>query len=554
MKLQSTGRTYTLQAPLASGGEGDIYPVPDDPRRLIKIYREPSAGLAGKLHAMIAGPPMLPPEVRVDISLAWPIGVVTDAHHSGRVVGYEMPHIQNAKSLLSLSNPVLRDPKVDQRFLYRVARNLARGVAALHEQGIVIGDLHPTNVLAADNARVTFIDTDSFQIRTLNKVFYCGVGRPDFTPPELHGVHLGERTRETFHDTFALAVIVYMLLCDGNHVFSAAYLGNDTRLDLTERIKLGFWPYARNRKHEYGPRRNAPGLETLPTNLQHLMHRCFDDGYRDPPARPTAQQWFEALVATEPTKALSARIQRQSSHMPGADLHQRVTSAPLRRAGLLIASWKYTAAAALAMLVLTVLYLCGRRSDSPAPQAYSRQHVTTEITLPDTEKTLTVGKVPAEVPKLQQHLSGHALANDAGLSRPQAPIESVIMIAPPTFEPAPPVLSGFSSAQRAGGPIGVSPAPEDSQVETTRCETRLDEIPPPTFEDVQLLAASQPACDPDGISPATRGSQTKTTRRTAAPTHFGDSAIDISPEQLEMFKRGQRVHEHAQRVLRRWSH
>jgi len=80
-------------------------------------------------------------------------------------------------------------PAFTYRHLLRTAQNLAAAVDVLHAHGYVAGDLNESNVLVADTALVTLVDTDSFQVRDPESgaVYRCPVGKPEFTPPELQG-------------------------------------------------------------------------------------------------------------------------------------------------------------------------------------------------------------------------------------------------------------------------------------------------------------------------------------------------------------------------------
>ena len=78
-------------------------------------------------------------------------------------------------------------PAADWRFLVRVAANVARAFATVHEQGDAIADVNHGGILVGEDARVRLIDCDSFQINAGVRVYPCDVGVPTFTPARAAG-------------------------------------------------------------------------------------------------------------------------------------------------------------------------------------------------------------------------------------------------------------------------------------------------------------------------------------------------------------------------------
>ena len=320
--LKSTQRIVCLGSRFASGGEAHLYKHPEDSSRVLKIFRRTTRKRAKKLKVMIANPITAPSAKGGAVHILWPIDLITDAARPSRVLGYEMPFAPNCTSLVRICNPSTRGPAVDWSFRLNVARNVAWGVATLHDQGVVIGDLRPSNILVGPQGETYFVDCDSFQIRSGSQLFPCLVGRPEFTPAELHGQPFDKVTREPSHDNFALAVILYMLLTDGSHPFSAWYRGGGQRMPLHLRIQNGCWPHAINRTHDYHPKRQSlPVFRSLAPQLQRLMHRCFDKGHLDPAERPSAQDWHVAIDVILSTKRFPAK--RMPLGMSGRPLPRR---------------------------------------------------------------------------------------------------------------------------------------------------------------------------------------------------------------------------------------
>jgi hypothetical protein len=162
--------------------------------------------------------------------------------------------------------------------------------------------------MVTPSALVTLIDADSFQVQRrigAKPVLHpCPVGKPEYTPPELQGKTFAEVPRQPEHDRFGLGILIFQLLMEGNHPFRAQWLGSGEPPPVEDRIRDGAWPYDPKPSLPIAPPRGAPGLDRLHPGLVALVRQCFHDGYADPSARPTPQEWQAAITAAE--KALTA--------------------------------------------------------------------------------------------------------------------------------------------------------------------------------------------------------------------------------------------------------
>jgi len=304
MHLQraNTGKliTFSPSSALTCGGEGCIYPVPQDPSLVAKIYHQPTEEHARKLALMVAHPPEDPMAAQGHVSIAWPLDLLKDVNHKGKVVGFLMTRVNDMSPIIDFYNPGTRRqfcPLFNWRYLHQTARNLAAAVGAVHKRGSVIADVNCRNVLASERALVTLVDTDSFQVRDLQDghVYRCPVGTAEYTPPELQGCDLSTVDRTSQQDCFGLAVIIFALLMEGTHPFAGVFLGKGDPPPYEERIRLGHFPYSEKNTVPYRPMPIAPSFEILNPSLQRLFVRCFEEGHRDPSARPDAQHWADAL-------------------------------------------------------------------------------------------------------------------------------------------------------------------------------------------------------------------------------------------------------------------
>ena len=85
---------------------------------------------------------------------------------------------------------------------------------------------------------------------------------------------------------------------EGTHPFAGAYLYHGDPPPYGDRISSGHFPYGL-RKTPYRPSHSSPPIELLHPTVRCLMLRCFEDGRRDPEARPDAQTWLTALREAE---------------------------------------------------------------------------------------------------------------------------------------------------------------------------------------------------------------------------------------------------------------
>lgn len=282
---------------IGAGGEAVVYGMPGDGGRVAKIYHEPTVDRARKLAAMVSNPPAMP----AGTAIAWPLDVLLAER--GGFAGFLMPRADGPR-VFEFYNPSTRRgtaPGFHAALLHRAGRNLAAAFHALHAAGYVVGDVNESNLLVSPaDASVTLVDADSLQVRDEESggVFRSRVGKPEFTPPELLGMDFGEVDRTAEHDRFGLAVLLFLLLMEGTHPFATRL---DSRVEaepVEERIRQGLFPHARADDACHPPRLSPP-FQALHWPLRRLFLRAFVAGHTDPSARPTCEEWRDALEAAE---------------------------------------------------------------------------------------------------------------------------------------------------------------------------------------------------------------------------------------------------------------
>lgn len=307
------GGQVSLGAVLARAGEGTIFEVSAHPAWVAKVFH-PTLGdrdaKVRKVAAMIGVNP--PGAIQPDgfVVLTWPLHVLSD---DTGVVGYVMPRVdtRNVVEIHSISNPSNRMnplPAAPQwtrgvkwMHLVNIAANLCLAVDAVHRAGAVIGDFQERNILVADTTQVTLVDCDSMQFTDASgQQFLCGVGRPDFTAPELASKNLRTEAREKSSDLFALAVHIYLLLMAGNHPFMrGTWTGAGDQPDALTLARSGFSAGAPGSPLHGHPL--APPIGFLPPDIQRMFMRAFTEGAHNPAVRPSADEWREALLRIQIT-------------------------------------------------------------------------------------------------------------------------------------------------------------------------------------------------------------------------------------------------------------
>ena len=313
MRLQrfSNRQTVVLGAELGGGGEGKIYEVQGEPSLVAKVYHQGKNTNGEKLKVMFANPPQDPGTSQNHVSIAWTVDLLCSSN-SRQIVGFLMGKASDMRPIHSFYTPKTRRQKLpgfNYFYLHRTARNLAAAIGALHARNYVIGDVNESNILVAETALITLVDTDSFQVRDPQnrKVYRCPVGKPEFTPPELQGKNFRDIDRIPEHDLFGLGVLIFQLLMEGTHPFEGIFQGTGDPPPKEKRISAGHFPYSRN--VPYRPKPFAPSFNTISPSLQKLFLQCFKDGHQDPKARPDARTWVEALDDAE-HKLVVCRVNR----------------------------------------------------------------------------------------------------------------------------------------------------------------------------------------------------------------------------------------------------
>lgn len=294
---QKIGRTtLDLGECLGRGGEATIFALKSSPGTIAKLYHHPTTERAEKLAVMIDHPPS-PLTVHGHTMIAWPTERLFTPPGTGRFTGCLMPRVAagvRAAMLHNMKSRLVANPHFTWKYLVRAAMNLALTFQKVHEGGYVIGDVNDQGVLVADNALVSLVDCDSFQVTDpqTGRVFRCPVGMSLYTPPELVGCRFSEIDRVQNHDLFGLAVIVYQFLM-GCHPFQVKVADADDAMAIEDAIVRGLYPDLAGVSAQSPV---APPIEILPASTRSLFRLAFAG---DTPPRPASAAWAHELWQIE---------------------------------------------------------------------------------------------------------------------------------------------------------------------------------------------------------------------------------------------------------------
>jgi len=275
--IDSDGNPIQLGHHIGKGGEGNVYEVEGDPSQVAKVYHQSplTEDQFCKLESMVA---------RRTASLrkvaAWPEAILR-YRNGNEPCGLLMPKVDKSRQLHELygtTNRHLHFPEVRWHHLLLAARNLAAAFHTLHDQGIVMGDVNQGNLMVDSNYHIRFIDCDSFQIIDGEKTYYCPVGTPHFTPPELQSKKLGRVVRTVDHDQFGLAVLIFHLVFVGRHPFAGRFRGEGDLL-IEEAIAERRFAFSRDKDVTMvEPPPYSLQLDDLPQGLADLFEAAFRVG------------------------------------------------------------------------------------------------------------------------------------------------------------------------------------------------------------------------------------------------------------------------------------
>lgn len=288
--FRGNNEIYNIAKELGKGGEGQVYELQNNNSLVLKLYNEvPDVEKVRKLRFMVS---ILTPEV--SNFAAWPSDLVMDSENN--VVGFVMKKLTGYVPLHMLFSPMDRKrifPDKGYNFLIHVARNLATAFYKLNQRGIIVGDVNEGNILVNASGFVAFIDCDSFQLNDGTKYYFCEVGVPRYTAPELLRAGSFEKVIRTVNtDSFSMSILIFQLLFLGRHPFAGKNISKDD-IDEETAIRNYLFAYSlTNIEKKLKPPDDSYEIKNLSQGLIKLFHDSFETNNR-----PTSNKWIEELGA-----------------------------------------------------------------------------------------------------------------------------------------------------------------------------------------------------------------------------------------------------------------
>lgn len=259
------------------------------------------------------------------MQIAWPEARL---FRNSKFVGFSMPALELNRTkeleyLLQDKQAAKHGLKSDMGVRVTIARQLSSVVAALHAKGHYVIDMKPLNLsYYPDTLYMAVLDCDGFSIhdKATGKNYRAPMFTPEYLAPEFQYPGGDPNDNPEAQDRFALAVVVFQLLCHGDHPYSGVLRVHES-MELSERIARGYFPYGRVPNPNCDPRPFCT-YKSLPSELLDCFDRAFGG---DPANRPSAREWLARLekYANPSTNNLVAcKVNHQHRHFAGLPCSQ----------------------------------------------------------------------------------------------------------------------------------------------------------------------------------------------------------------------------------------
>lgn len=296
--------TVTAADEIGDGAEGVVYRIPACTNVLAKIWRRDKLSNPAKAVAVRARLSSMLEMSRLKAmkGLAWPQAPVYGDKRMGSVIGYVMKTCEGVPLSTLFGGPQAvrgKFPKWSRYHLALLARDYVGQVLALEQEGCLVCDFNPANVLVSEKAGspvLAFIDTDSMQFvdrtgrQSLSRAHF-----PAYTAPELFAPDALDRPRTNSQIEFGAAMIAFSILMEGYHPYHFAEARDGSVAeDPSQNLRKGLCGIGRAAEARI-PKQYYPLWSTLTFTLKDLFCRWFRDGHANVMARPSLQELYDEL-------------------------------------------------------------------------------------------------------------------------------------------------------------------------------------------------------------------------------------------------------------------
>lgn len=305
---RSTGKFYSIEKEIGSGGQGQVYLVHDPVTRIryaAKWYKPGARSVEQYQQIENLVHRGVPPTEDPGIHFIWPLECLSFEPSSG--FGYLMPLIDTGKffTLNQICNGKIKQPKLP--VLCRISQRIAAALDTFHSAGLAYCDINMGNVMLDPvGGEIVIYDNDNVVI---NRSTTPVRGVWEFMAPE---VALGQSQPNAETDIYSVAILLYYLWMW------------EHPMDGKETLKLYSWDIPAKKKyfaenpvfvfHPTNTSNTAHGVPELklhterwnrmcPPRLKRMFTETFVEGVHDPARRKQLNDWqrlFFELEANAP--------------------------------------------------------------------------------------------------------------------------------------------------------------------------------------------------------------------------------------------------------------
>lgn len=301
-------------SPLAEGGEGAVHRIISDSNRCAKIYHPQKRNTfrKRKVEFMIQNKPQI--LTGASFIICWPIDMIFDKKKNfvGFIMPIAFPNHEKLYALTSLNLPkVPKNLSIDPNWTkfnrttligfekrLKLCVNIAIAVNEIHSSNkYAFVDLKPDNILITNEGKICITDVDSFQISNNNSVLYhAEVATQEYAPPESINQNPSSSFISEHWDRFSLAICFYEILI-GLNPFAGTSDGQYAKFTTVgEKIQNGLFVHGSKKSYisEIPPPHD--NFLNLPLTIKSLIINAFEIGHTNPQARPSAEEWGQAIL------------------------------------------------------------------------------------------------------------------------------------------------------------------------------------------------------------------------------------------------------------------
>jgi hypothetical protein len=182
------------------GGEATVFRYHE---QALKLYLQPDDRRDQKLRAMLPPVKLLPAEVISPQTLVYDTSGKKAVGFTMRLLNSDYGEVRRLSSRKFRATTGISAREVAHLFF-----NAGKTLQAVHQAGMVVGDLNDLNLMFRDD-EMLYIDVDSFQFGQ----YPCMVGTEAFIDPMLYNCNLADRPYfQPHHDWYSFAVLLFKSL------------------------------------------------------------------------------------------------------------------------------------------------------------------------------------------------------------------------------------------------------------------------------------------------------------------------------------------------------